>query len=57
MEAEDGKIDNARRVFQRGVWAAPKRKGISRLWQAWAECESKAGDLETARKYFKYVSR
>ncbi len=43
MEAQCGNIGAARAVFQEGVWASPRGKGISGLWQAWAMVEAKDG--------------
>lgn len=35
-----GGVERAREVFQEGVWAAPRGKGVSKLWQAWAIMEA-----------------
>lgn len=53
IRANKGDIDEARRIFQQGIWAAPKTKGVARLWTAWALAEAEAGDPDQARGYFK----
>ena len=60
-----GGVVRAREVFQQGVWAAPRGKGVSKLWQSWAIMEAnnyQVGDAEEAeermavpRKYFQYA--
>lgn len=44
-------MDQARRLFQRGVWAAPDSPDIGRIWHAWATAEFVyARDLDRARR-------
>ena len=39
-QSRGGGVERAREVFQQGVWAAPRGKGVSKLWQAWALMEA-----------------
>ena len=60
MEAQLGRVDEARRLLQKGAWEGVGEKYVARIWQAWALLELRAatGEAEqaraarTSRRYF-----
>merc|ERR1711908_4901 len=60
MEAQLGRFDEARRLFQQGAWAGVGEIDAARIWQAWALLEVRtarnrpeiAQAMVTARRYF-----
>eukprot|EP00429_Kryptoperidinium_foliaceum_P006449 CAMPEP_0176007642 /NCGR_PEP_ID=MMETSP0120_2-20121206/3337_1 /TAXON_ID=160619 /ORGANISM="Kryptoperidinium foliaceum, Strain CCMP 1326" /LENGTH=777 /DNA_ID=CAMNT_0017340407 /DNA_START=303 /DNA_END=2636 /DNA_ORIENTATION=+ len=59
LETREGNADEARRVFQEGIWACAQLTGgqsggytCARLWQAWGVLEAKEGDYAAARRCF-----
>ena len=49
MEKEQGNIERARELFQRGTEADPTHGAV---WQAWALMENGQGDIERSRELF-----
>ena len=59
LETREGNADEARRIFQEGIWACAQLSGgqsggysCARLWQAWGVLEAKEGDYAAARRCF-----
>ncbi len=59
LETRQGNADEARRIFQEGIWACAQLTGgqsggysCARLWQAWGVLEAKEGDYAAARRCF-----
>lgn len=59
LETREGNLDEARRIFQEGIWACAQLTGgqsggysCARLWQAWGVLEAKVGDYAAARRCF-----
>jgi len=59
LETRIGSAQDARNVFQQGIWACAKLAGVqsggyhcARLWQAWGVLEAREGDLLAARRCF-----
>jgi len=59
LEMRHGHPEEARRIFQEGIWACAQLAGnqsggyrCARLWQAWGVLESQEGDYAAARRCF-----
>jgi len=59
LETRHGTPENARDVFQQGIWACAQSSGgqsggrrCARLWQAWGVLEAREGDYSAARRCF-----
>ena len=59
LETREGNLDEARRIFQEGIWACAQLTGgqsggykCARLWQAWGVLEAKDSDYAAARRCF-----
>jgi len=58
LETRYGKPEDARDVFQQGIWACSQAVGHSggykcaRLWQAWGVLEAREGEYAAARRCF-----
>lgn len=59
LETREGNPDEARRIFQEGIWACAQLSGgqsgghkCARLWQAWGVLEAREGDYAAARRCF-----
>lgn len=59
LETRMGNPDEARRIFQEGIWACAQLSGgqsggykCARLWQAWGVLEAQEGDYPAARRCF-----
>jgi Tfp pilus assembly protein PilF len=59
LETRHGQPDDARNIFQQGIWACGQLSGgqsggykCARLWQAWGVLEAKEGDHAAARRCF-----
>lgn len=59
LETREGNADEARRIFQEGIWACAQLTGgqsggysCARLWQAWGVLEAKEGEFAAARRCF-----
>eukprot|EP00887_Chlorella_sp_A99_P006541 scaffold3.g6541.t1 len=54
LEYRQGRLEEARRLFQQGIWAAPPGVAdVSLIFQAWAVLERAAGEVGVARQLFK----
>ena len=64
LETKHGTADEARKVFQQGIWACARGKGqggnqphsgrkTAQLWQSWGVLEAKEDNPSEARKHFK----
>eukprot|EP00538_Stauroneis_constricta_P014070 CAMPEP_0119565264 /NCGR_PEP_ID=MMETSP1352-20130426/29434_1 /TAXON_ID=265584 /ORGANISM="Stauroneis constricta, Strain CCMP1120" /LENGTH=128 /DNA_ID=CAMNT_0007614139 /DNA_START=214 /DNA_END=601 /DNA_ORIENTATION=+ len=54
-----GEANEARNIFQQGIWACAQASGgrsggygCARLWQAWGVLEASEGDVAAARRCF-----
>ena len=59
LETRQGNPEEARRIFQEGIWACAQLTGgqsggykCARLWQAWGVLEAQEGDYAAARRCF-----
>ena len=59
LETRYGNAEDARNVFQQGIWACAQLGGCqsggykcARLWQAWGVLEAQEGDYAAARRCF-----
>jgi tetratricopeptide (TPR) repeat protein len=59
LETRHGKPEDARTIFQQGIWACAQQTGgqsggyrCARLWQAWGVLEAREGDHAAARRCF-----
>lgn len=59
LETREGNAEEARNVFQQGIWACAQLAGgqsggynCARLWQAWGVLEAQEGDYPAARRCF-----
>jgi len=59
LETRHGKPEDARDIFQQGIWACAQSSGgqsggrrCARLWQAWGVLESQEEDYDAARRCF-----
>ncbi len=59
MELRHGNADEARKIFQQGIWSCAQLSGgqsggydCARLWQAWGVLEAQEGDYAAARRCF-----
>jgi len=59
LETRHGKPEDARKIFQQGIWACAQPSGgqsggrkCARLWQAWGVLESQEQDYDAARRCF-----
>ena len=59
LETNYGDADDARDVFQQGIWACAQSGGsqsggkrCARLWQAWGVLEAREGEFAAARRCF-----
>lgn len=59
MELRHGYPDEARKIFQQGIWSCAQLSGgqsggygCARLWQAWGVLEAQEGDYAAARRCF-----
>ena len=59
LETRHGSAEEARNVFQQGIWACAQLSGgqsggykCARLWQAWGVLEAREGDYPAARRCF-----
>ena len=59
LETNHGTAEDARTVFQQGIWACAQLSGgqsggydCARLWQAWGVLEAREGDVAAARRCF-----
>lgn len=59
LEMRHGKAEDARGLFQEGIWSCAQLSGsnsggysCARLWQAWGVLESREGDHAAARRCF-----
>lgn len=59
LETRYGQADDARRIFQQGIWSCAQLAGgqsggyaCARLWQAWGVLEAREGDHAAARRCF-----
>ena len=59
LETRHGYPEDARNVFQQGIWACAQLGGCqsggyncARLWQAWGVLEAQEGDVAAARRCF-----
>eukprot|EP00980_Cylindrotheca_fusiformis_P005924 scaffold1246_cov134-Cylindrotheca_fusiformis.AAC.16 len=59
LETRNGNAEEARNIFQQGIWACAQLSGgqsggykCARLWQAWGVLEAQEGDHAAARRCF-----
>ena len=59
METREGNPEEARNIFQQGIWACAQLTGgqsggynCARLWQGWGVLEASEGDFAAARRCF-----
>jgi tetratricopeptide (TPR) repeat protein len=59
LETRDGYAEDARDIFQQGIWACAQLSGgqsggwrCARLWQAWGVLEAREGEHAAARRCF-----
>ena len=59
LETRHGKPEDARNIFQQGIWACAQPSGgqsggrrCARLWQAWGVLEAQEADYAAARRCF-----
>jgi tetratricopeptide (TPR) repeat protein len=59
LETREGNVEQARAIFQQGIWSCAQLNGgqsggrsCARLWQAWGVLEASEGDHAAARRCF-----
>lgn len=53
MEWRLGHFEEARRLFQEGIWSKPNSRDVCKVFQAWGCLEQQDGNVALARNLFK----